>query len=131
VSALAAILAMFATAAPAPVTLTVRYSRGSQVEHVAHLRCRGDSARADGFLRTTGAHAACRRARKIAAFLARQPSSKRICTQIYGGPQRARITGTIGDHHIDRRFKRTDGCQIGDWQYAVPLVPRIRPGVTP
>jgi hypothetical protein len=131
VSALAALLAVAAAAAPPPVTLTVRYSNASDVQHVARLRCRGDSAHADGFLRTTGAHTACRRARKIATFLASRPSSKRICTQIYGGPQRARITGTIGGRRIDRRFKRTNGCEIGDWQNAVPLVPRIRAGVRP
>ena len=130
-SALATLLSLVAAAAPAPVTLTVRYSNGSDVEHVAHLRCRGDSAHADGFLRTTGASAACRRARSIAAFLATRPSSKRICTQIYGGRQRARITGTIATRRIDRRLKRTNGCEIGDWQHAVPLVPRVPAGVTP
>ena len=130
-TALATLLALAAAAAPAPVTLTVRYNAGSGRDHVAHLRCRRDSAHADGFLRTTGAHADCRRARKIASFLASQPSSKRICSQIYGGPQRARITGTIGARRIDRRFKRTNGCEIGDWQNAVPLVPRVRAGVTP
>ena len=128
--ALATILATLAGAAPAPVTLTVRYTNGSQVERVAHLRCRGDSARADGFLRTS-ARPACRRARKIASFLASKPKAKRVCTQIYGGPQRARITGTIGDRRINRSFRRTDGCQIGDWQFAVPLLPRMRAGVAP
>jgi len=131
VSALALLLSLMAAAAPQPVTLTVRYSDGSDVEHVAHLRCRGDSARADGFLRTAGPGAACRRARSIAAFLAARPSAKRVCTLIYGGRQRARITGTIGTRHIDRRLKRTNGCEIGDWQHAVPLVPRVRAGVAP
>jgi hypothetical protein len=129
VIALATILATLAGTAPA-VTLTVRYTNGSQVERVAHLRCRGDSARADGFLRTS-ARPACLRARKIASFLASKPSAKRVCTQIYGGPQRARITGTIGARRINRSFRRTDGCQIGDWQFAVPLVPRVRAGVAP
>jgi hypothetical protein len=131
VTAFATLLSIVAAAAPAPVTLTVRYSDGSSAERVAHLRCRGDSARADGFLRTAGAATACRRARTIASFLASRPSSKRICTQIYGGRQRARITGTIGARHIDRRFKRTNGCEIGDWQHAVPLVPRVRGDVAP
>jgi len=131
VSALATLLSLMAAAAPAPVTLTVRYTSSSNVEHVAHLRCRGDSAQADGFLRTAGPATACRRARRIAAFLATRPSSKRICTQIYGGRQRARITGTIGTRRIDRRLKRTNGCEIGDWQHAVPLVPRVPAGVTP
>ncbi len=128
--AVAAILATFAATAPAPVTLTVRYTAGSQVEQVAHLRCRGDSARADGFLRTS-AKPACRRARKIASFLDSRPSSKRVCTQIYGGPQRARITGTIGHRRIDRRFKRTNGCEIADWQYAIPVLPRVHAGLMP
>jgi hypothetical protein len=131
VSALATLLSLVAASTPAPVTLTVRYSDGSSAEHVAHLRCRGDSARADGFLRSAGAGAACRRARTIAAFLASRPNPKRACTQIYGGPQRAHITGTIGTRHIDRRLKRTNGCEIADWQRAVPLVPRVRAGVAP
>jgi hypothetical protein len=131
VTALAAVLSLVAAATPAPVTLTVRYTNDSGVEHVAHLRCRADSARADGFLRDAGAATACRRARTIASFLATRPSSKRICTQIYGGRQRARITGTIGTRRIDRRLKRTNGCEIGDWQHAVPLVPRVHAGVAP
>ena len=130
-SALAALLSIVAAATPAPVTLTVHYTGASGAAHVSHLRCRGDSARADGFLRDAGAATACRRARTIASFLASQPSAKRMCTQIYGGRQRARITGTIGARTIDRRLKRTNGCEIGDWQRAVPLVPRVRAGVAP
>jgi hypothetical protein len=131
VTALAAAISILALSGPAPVTLTVRYFDGTAPDHVAHLRCRGDRARADGFLRDAGATAACRRARKIAAFLDTPPSKQRICTQIYGGPQRGRITGTIGSRTIDRRFKRTDGCAIGDWQHAVPLLPRMRAGRAP
>jgi hypothetical protein len=128
VIALATILTTLAAATPAPVTLTVRYTAGSQVERVAHLRCRAESARADGFLRTS-ARPACGRARKIASFLASKPSAKRVCTQIYGGPQRARITGTIGGRRVDRRFRRTNGCHVGDWQYAVPILPRVHGGL--
>ena len=130
-TAVAALLSLVAAATPAPVTLTVRYSDGSSAEHVAHLRCRADSVRADGFLRDAGAATACRRARTIASFLASRPGANRICTQIYGGRQRARITGTIGTRQIDRRLKRTDGCEIGDWQRAVPLVPRVHASVAP
>ena len=130
-SALAALLSIVAAATPAPVTLTVHYTSASGAAHVSHLRCRGDSARADGFLRTSGAATACRRARRLAAFLAGRPDPKRICTLIYGGPQRARVTGAIGTRHIDRRFRRTNGCEINDWQRAVPLVPRAAADVTP
>jgi len=75
--------------------------------------------------------AACRRARVLTTFLATRPSSKRICTQIYCGRERARITGTIATRKIDRRLKRTNGCEIADWQHAVPLVPLVRAGVAP
>jgi hypothetical protein len=136
VTALAVALSLAALAAPAPaspasVTLTVRYSDGSAAERVAHLRCRRESARADGFLSDVGARAACRHARKSAAFLAARPSAGRVCAQIYGGPERARMTGTIGERRIHRRFKRTDGCAIGDWTRAIPLLPRVRAGREP
>jgi hypothetical protein len=67
----------------------------------------------------------------LATFLATRPSSTRICTQIYGGRQRARITATIAARHIDRRLKRTNGCEIGDWRHAVPLVPRMPASLAP
>jgi hypothetical protein len=130
VSALVTIVATLAAADPAPVTLTVHYTNTAQVRRVAHLRCRGDSARADGFLRTS-ARPACRRARAIAGFLASTPDPTRVCSEIYGGPQRARITGTIGARHVDRAFKRTDGCQTADWQDAIPLVPRVHAALLP
>jgi hypothetical protein len=130
VSALAGIVAVMAAAAPAPVTLTIRYANGPHAtEKVAHLRCR-TSARADGFLRTS-AGPACRRARKIAGFLASRPSPTRVCSQIYGGPERARIAGTIGERRIDRRFTRTNGCETADWRHAIPLLPRAHAPLLP
>jgi hypothetical protein len=129
--ALAALVSVLALSSPAPVTLTVRYSDGAGADHIAHLRCAKAKTRADGFLRDAGARTACRRARAIAAFLDRAPDKGRICTEIYGGPQRGRISGTIGARRVDRRFKRTDGCAIGDWQYSVPLLPRMRTGREP
>jgi hypothetical protein len=129
--ALAAVISLLALSSPAPVDLTVRYFDGTAPDHVAHLRCRATSGHADGFLHDAGTGAGCRRARRIAAFLDAAPRKDRICTQIYGGPQRGRITGTIGAREVDRRFKRTDGCAIGDWQYAVPLLPRMRAGREP
>jgi hypothetical protein len=39
----------------------------------------------------------------------------RICTEIYGGPQLARITGTVAGEPIDVEVARNDGCGIDDW----------------
>jgi hypothetical protein len=111
-----------APAAPARVVLTVTYDNGHGRHAVAHLRC-GRSIRADGFL-ADDRRRACRHARRIAAFLASRPPADRQCTQIYGGPQQARIKGTIGSRSVNRRFTRRDGCEIADWDRAVPLVPK-------
>jgi hypothetical protein len=109
--------------------LTVSFARDGGARQVAHLRCTGARASADGFLRRVGAGRACRHARRIADFLARRPASGRACTQIFGGPERARVTGRIGVRRIDRRLARTDGCRIADYDRVVPLVPRpARPG---
>jgi Subtilisin inhibitor-like len=37
------------------------------------------------------------------------------CTQIYGGPQVAIVTGTFRGRRVWARFKRNDGCQIARW----------------
>ncbi len=65
---------------------------------------------------------ACKGARNLAGFLAGKPPRNRVCTQVYGGPETGRIVGTIGDRKIDRRFRKTNGCEIADWKRAQPLL---------
>jgi Subtilisin inhibitor-like len=38
-----------------------------------------------------------------------------FCTQIYGGPQKAVVKGTIGSARIWASFRRRDGCEIERW----------------
>ena len=64
----------------------------------------------------------CETARRLAPFLAEEPPRDRVCTQIYGGPETARVRGTIGQRRIDRRFSKTNGCEIADWERAEPLL---------
>ena len=45
-----------------------------------------------------------------------------MCTQIYGGPEQARVTGTIDGKKVDRRFTRTNGCEIADFDAAKGLL---------
>jgi len=42
------------------------------------------------------------------------------CTQIYGGPQKARVVGVVGGRHVWTTFTRTDGCQIERWSRLSP-----------
>jgi hypothetical protein len=44
-----------------------------------------------------------------------------VCTQQYGGPQVARITGTYRDGELTAWFNRTNGCEIGRWDRLAPV----------
>lgn len=47
------------------------------------------------------------------------------CTQIYGGPQTARVTGLLAGKRVWAAFSRSDGCQIARWNRLAPwLLPR-------
>ena len=48
-----------------------------------------------------------------AIFAPTPPGS--ACTQIYGGPQEAIVTGTLHGMHIWARFRRRDGCELARW----------------
>jgi hypothetical protein len=47
----------------------------------------------------------------------------RMCTQIYGGPQTAHITGTWRGERVDARLSRNNGCEIARWNALVGLLP--------
>jgi hypothetical protein len=47
--------------------------------------------------------------------LAPVPRNK-ACTAIYGGPNVARVTGTLRGQPVDERFSLEDGCQIARWE---------------
>lgn len=114
-------------AASANVSLAIAYDSGTATRRRATLECRGRVARAGGYLASRDAARACRTARRLAAFLTEAgPPPLRPCTQIYGGPQTARVTGRIGSRPVDRRLSRSDGCAIADWDRAVGLLPATR-----
>src|ERR671915_1350198 len=37
------------------------------------------------------------------------------CTQQFGGPETAKITGTFDGREIDAEYNRADGCEIARW----------------
>jgi hypothetical protein len=45
------------------------------------------------------------------------------CTQIYGGPEVARVTGRFRGNRIWAEFRRSDGCEIARWERLRPLLP--------
>jgi len=53
---------------------------------------------------------------KLAAALKRAGDKVRACTEIYGGPETARVTGTLGGRRVDATIARNDGCGIADYE---------------
>ncbi|MBO1268149.1 serine protease inhibitor [Arthrobacter cavernae] len=50
------------------------------------------------------------------------PTPYRICTQQYGGPQVAVVTGWFHGRKVSSRFSRTDGCEIARWRTMAALL---------
>jgi len=51
-----------------------------------------------------------------------KPGPPRLCTQQYGGPQTAVVTGWYLGREVNSRFSRTDGCEIARWRAMAPLL---------
>jgi|GEM_PF-1048478 len=94
------------------LTLTYRPSAISQ--SVYTVSCRAYSA--------TGTHpnkkAICAAIAKQGIRLFTPVPIGTMCTQIYGGPQKAKIVGTVHGRKINAAFNRSNGCQIARWSNA-------------
>jgi hypothetical protein len=89
-------MAVFAVVALLSVTVWPQGPGGPARHHV--VRCPGDA----------------RCARLPSGWYAPVPADV-MCSQVYGGPQQALVTGSWGGRKIWARFKRTDGCQTSRW----------------
>ncbi len=47
----------------------------------------------------------------------------RMCTEVWGGPQTARLTGTWRGQPVTTGFARTNGCEISRWDQLAGLLP--------
>jgi hypothetical protein len=47
------------------------------------------------------------------------------CTEIYGGPETAEVTGVFQGRQVRARFDRTNGCEIDRWERLAALL-RLR-----
>lgn len=103
------------------VNLKVRVADGNGKVAEGTLECGAGSATGGGFLQDR-AEQHCRDVLAMKRLLTTQPADDRVCTQLYGGPQTARITGTFGARDVARSLKRTNGCEIEDWKRADPLL---------
>jgi hypothetical protein len=66
--------------------------------------------------------AACDRLARMTRPFAPVPRNV-ACTDVYGGPQTAVVTGRIRGRFVHARFNREDGCQIARWNRVRFLFP--------
>jgi hypothetical protein len=108
-----------------PIALAVRYDDGvGERVRTGRLTCTADAQRAAGALAGPLPVARlCSQARAIATLLTKGPPAGRRCTRIYGGPQSVRVTGTIDGRAFNRRFTRTNGCEVEDYRRVTTALP--------
>lgn len=91
----------------------------------ATLLCDGGAATGTGYLvAEADARAACAAVLREEnhKLLVEGPAADRVCTEIYGGPQKATVTGEIRGARVNATITRTNGCGIADWEALVPLL---------
>ncbi|MFC9731169.1 SSI family serine proteinase inhibitor [Streptomyces roseolus] len=109
---------------PDSLTVTVTGSGNPEAEGNWKLTCDD---------RPGGDHpAAARACERLAGFARAEEDpfapvpADALCTQMYGGPVTARVTGTWQGRRIDARFSRANGCEIDRWENVEPLLPSVR-----
>ena len=67
--------------------------------------------------------AACTKLSTGGAALFAPPAKEQVCTDVYGGPQRAIVSGTVDGRRIWVSLRRRDGCEIDRWRKLAFLLP--------
>lgn len=116
---------------PYPVAdLTVTYDHPDVGTTTYQVVCLGDTATlidAPDGIEDQAACAALADAEAQARLVDGAPAD-RVCTEQYGGPETARIVGTIDDQPVDTVIDRANGCGIEDWDRLLgDVLPAPRP----
>ena len=67
---------------------------------------------------------ACRKLGQIHDPFAPVPEGT-ACTQIYGGPEIADVSGTFNGKPVDTQFSRGNGCELERWKQVGFLFPGV------
>lgn len=107
-------------AGDAELSITVKASKDGKAVNYT-LVCKGGAPMAES--QHPRAAAACSALKNNAAILNRATPPKGIsCTQQYGGPQVASVTGEVDGTPVETSFALRDGCQIGAWNAAKDIL---------
>jgi hypothetical protein len=66
--------------------------------------------------------AACRAASRLSQGDFAPVPDNAACTLQYGGPDTARVTGTLRGERVDARFQLDNGCEIHRWHGVADLL---------
>ncbi len=105
-------------AGPYPVgTLDITVTHPDQDDLVYTISCLGDTATITPVVDGLNEMIACERLGEdaVQTLLVDGPPADRMCTEIYGGPDEARVVGTLDDQAVDTVILRNNGCGIDDW----------------
>ena len=106
-------------AAPASSSLAVEVDRGdgsAPEEWTLDCASPGDSDHPDAEAACAGLAASDDPFLPLAADV--------LCTEQYGGPETAQVTGSWQGEPVDLLVQRRNGCEIAQWDGLVPLLPR-------
>ncbi len=91
----------------ADLTVTVRPKGPDGLANSRRIRCEKLGPKAGT--------AACQQLAGLTAAQLKPVPANVACTQIYGGPGVARVSGELFGKPVDARFELTNGCEIERW----------------
>ena len=68
--------------------------------------------------------AVCRELARLGWKVFRPVPPDKACTQVFGGPQVAIVSGRVSGRRVWARLSRVDGCQVERWERVPGLLPR-------
>lgn len=113
-----------ATGASGDDDLVIEVDRGDGSEPERYTLLCGDAPEGDH----PDPAAACAHLAGMDEPFAPLPSDM-ACTEQYGGPETARITGQWHAQPVEADFSRTDGCRISQWEALGPVLPPVEGAV--
>jgi len=103
------------------ITLDPDGPGGEAEPQEAKLVCPGANAPRD----------ACEEVGALPASAAAPVPPQTACTEIFGGPDVVRITGTLNGDEVDTELTRANGCEIERFERFVPLLEALFPDYEP
>jgi hypothetical protein len=87
----------------------------TEIPFAGTLDCAAAGATGTGIYATTAVQTCAQIIENRQIFTTAANPDDRVCTEIYGGPQHAKIEGSVDGDRVARKITRTDGCGIADW----------------